>query len=64
MVADASEPLDDLERRRVTVERMEELAGKGSTYRSGNFPPDATDRDIVWMDGKYIRWPEAGARGE
>lgn len=37
---------------------------EGSTYHSGDFPPDATDRDIVWMDGYYIRWPEAGAPGE
>lgn len=37
---------------------------EGSTYHSGPFPPDATDRDIVWMDGYYIRGPAGGAPRE
>lgn len=28
-------------------------------YRSGPHAPDDVDRDLVWMDGFFVRWPEA-----
>jgi bla regulator protein BlaR1 len=30
-------------------------------YTPGAFPADETENDIVWMDGYFARWPQAGA---
>lgn len=34
----------------------------GSTYPIGPFPATATDRDLVWLDGYFITWPEPAAQ--
>lgn len=35
--------------------------GKFSTdaYEIGGFPKDDTQQDVVWLDGYFVRWPEA-----
>ena len=30
---------------------------EGDSYAVGSFSPDATDRDLVWADGYFVRWP-------
>jgi hypothetical protein len=31
---------------------------EGDVYPIGNFRPDEVDRDLVWIDGYFITWPE------
>lgn len=31
----------------------------GDVYVIGSFSPTETDQDIPWMDGFFVRWPEA-----
>lgn len=31
----------------------------GDVYVVGSFSPTETDQDIPWMDGFFVRWPEA-----
>lgn len=30
----------------------------GDSYETGPFEPEETQRDIVWADGYFLRWPE------
>lgn len=30
----------------------------GEDYEVGAFPPDSYDRDLVWVDGFFVQWPE------
>jgi hypothetical protein len=30
----------------------------GDTYLVGRFEPGDLDRDVVWIDGYFVRWPE------
>ncbi len=32
----------------------------GDVYEVGAFSPAEADQDIPWMDGFFVRWPEAG----
>lgn len=31
---------------------------EGGTYTTGAFDPTDYDRDLVWMDGGFVRWPQ------
>ena len=31
----------------------------GNVYEVGSFSPEDHDQDIPWMDGYFVRWPEA-----
>jgi hypothetical protein len=33
-------------------------AEEGSTYTVTSFDPTDYDRDIVWADGFFVRWPQ------
>lgn len=33
---------------------------EGDEYTVGSFEPTAYDRDLVWVDGGFIRWPQTG----
>lgn len=39
---------------------------EGDGYPIGRFEPEDVDRDLVWLDGFFITWPEAvpGGRAE
>jgi hypothetical protein len=30
----------------------------GDTYGTGAFEPEDQDRDVVWLDGYFVRWPQ------
>lgn len=30
----------------------------GGDYAAGGFPPDAFDRDLLWLDGFLVTWPD------
>jgi hypothetical protein len=32
---------------------------EGTVYRLGRFDPADPDRDLVWMDGTFVTWPQA-----
>jgi hypothetical protein len=32
---------------------------EGTKYRAGRFDPADPDRDLVWMDGIFVTWPQA-----
>ena len=36
---------------------------EGNEYTAGAFEPTDYDRDLVWVDGGFIRWPERDAGG-
>ena len=31
---------------------------EGNLYEVGPFDPDDQDRDVVWLDGYFVRWPQ------
>jgi hypothetical protein len=31
---------------------------EGDVYEVGAFDPDDQDRDVVWLDGYFVRWPQ------
>lgn len=31
----------------------------GTSYQIGGFPPPEESQDLAWMDGYFIRWPQA-----
>lgn len=38
-----------------------DLTAEGTTYTVGPFEPTDYDRDLVWVDGGFARWPETGS---
>lgn len=37
---------------------------EGDEYTAGPFVATDYDRDLVWVDGGFIRWPQSGATGD
>ncbi len=31
---------------------------EGGIYTTGPFPPEEVDRDVLWIDGMFMTWPE------
>ncbi|HEY8021115.1 MAG TPA: hypothetical protein VIH93_08435 [Thermoanaerobaculia bacterium] len=52
----------DLEAHHIMVVRSAGSDGRfsGDTYPVESFPAAREDEDIAWMDGYFVRWPEAG----
>ncbi|MGH7266992.1 MAG: type II secretion system protein [Candidatus Rokuibacteriota bacterium] len=38
--------------------RARDDAAEGGTYTTGAFDPTDYDKDIVWADGFFVRWPQ------
>lgn len=36
---------------------------EGDEYTTGGFEPTDYDRDLVWVDGGFVRWPERDSGG-
>ena len=36
---------------------------EGDAYSTGPFPPTDVDRDVVWIDGFFVTWPERQQSG-
>jgi hypothetical protein len=35
----------------------------GNVYEVGPFAPEDVQQDIAWVDGYFVRWPQAGQQG-